>query len=387
MSADPPVVNLNPGPVPLAARTREAMDGPLVSHRSPEFEAIHRDCRSMLGRVFDTDDELIVVNGNGNLALETAIVNAVHPGDTAVCLTNGKFGDNLVEMLSRHAADVRVVEADWGAPFELDAVESVLDGSVAAVCMTHCETSTGMLNPVEPVAELAAEHDALSVVDGVSSVGGARLPVDDWSIDLAVTASQKCLSAPPGLGAVTLSDRALDRWRSNPRTMPYNLDVGRYLDAAARDQTPSTAPVHTYRALQRSLGDILDSGLEAHVRSQARRAAAIRQAAPAMGLEVFPTTDAHTAPSPTVTSLALPADLASARVLSGLRDRGVLASAGIGPVADRTVRLATMSNAITDGDVGRAVRALGAVMADLDWPVDRAAVEGALADLDGPADP
>lgn len=358
--ADDPV-NLQPGPVPIAAPTREAMLGELVSHRSPAFEAIHRDCRQQLRRLFRTEDDVVIVNGNGNQGLELAVANAVHPDDRVLCLTNGKFGDNLRDMVSRHAGDLRVVEVAWGEPFDLNAVDAAFDSSIDAVTLTHCETSTGMLNPVREVAELATEHGALSLVDGVSSIGVEALPVDAWDIDLAVTASQKCLSAPPGLSAVAVSDRAAARAASNPRTMPYNLDLARYEEAASRDQTPSTAPVHTYRALHQSLGDILAIGPDEYGARQARRAEALRRAGTALGLAGFPTPDTHSRASNTVTVLTVPDGVKAAQLVSQLADRGVLVRTGIGPTADRTIRAATMSNALTDDHVRRAIRALRAV--------------------------
>lgn len=379
-----PVVNLNPGPVPLADRTRDAMLGPLVSHRSPEFEAIFRDCRTQLQEVFRTEHELLIVNGNGNLGLETGIANCVRPGDTVLCLTNGKFGDNLVAMASRHTGDVQVVEREWGESFSIDELTTAIVGDVDAVAMTHCETSTGLINPVHQVAELADDHGVLSIVDTVSGVGVERLPVDDWNIDLAITASQKCLSAPPGLSVLSISQLARERRRENPKTMPYNLDFDRYLSAASRDQTPSTAPVHTYRALRQSLSDILDVGLASYMATQARRAEAIREAAAGMGLEVFPTANHVSKPSDSVTSLELPAGMDAAEVVSALQGRGVLVSTGIGPIADRTIRLATMSNAITDDDVLVAVRELQSVVESLTDMTDLEGLSAAEAVLESP---
>lgn len=377
-SDGPNAVNLNPGPVPLAEPTKRAMLGELVSHRSQEFEVIYRDCRDGLRRVFETEQAVVIVNGNGNLGLELAVANVVRPGDRVLCLANGKFGDNLAEMVARHTDDRRVLDVAWGAPFDLDDVEVAIDGATDAVVMTHCETSTGMLNPVRAVSRLAAEADALSVVDGVSSVGGEPLPMDEWDIDVAVTASQKCLSAPPGVSAVSLSASAMDRASRNPRTMPYNLDLGRYRRAAARDQTPSTAPVPVYRALRQSLADLLDVGLDEQMARQARRAESLRRAGTALGLEVFPTPNDDSRVSNTVTVLTVPAGVEAPDLVSRLAERGVLVRTGIGPTAARTIRAATMSNALTDEAVLEAIGALESVVRPLVETVD----EGGLRDAE-----
>lgn len=363
-------INLNPGPVPLADATRDQLLGPLVSHRSAEFEALYRDCRDRLERVFRTENDVVIVNGNGNLGLELAVANGVRPDDRVLCLTNGKFGDNLAEMVGRHTGELRVLESDWGSPLDLEEVADALDAETDAVVTTHCETSTGMLNPVREIAGLAAEHDALSIVDGVSSVGGEPLPVDEWGIDLAVTASQKCLSAPPGLSVVTVSERAATRAEDDPRTRPYNLDLGRYQAAADRHQTPSTAPVPTYRALRQSLADILEVGLDETVARQARRAKALREAGTALGLDVFPKPDDDSRVSNTVTVLSVPESVSASELVGKLESRGVLVRTGIGPTAEHVIRLATMSNALTDDDVRQAIEALEAVVGPLVDSVD-----------------
>lgn len=370
-------INLNPGPVPIAESTRQAMAGPLVSHRSGAFEDLYRGCQARLERVFQTENEVIIVNGNGNLGLELAIANGIRPDDRVLCLSNGKFGENLEEMVGRHTGDIHVLRSDWGSPFDFDEIASALDDGPDAVVMTHCETSTGMLNPISEVADMAAEVDALSVVDGVSSVGGEPLPVDDWGIDFAVTASQKCLSAPPGLSVVTVSDRAKARASDNPRIRPYNLDLGRYQAARERDQTPSTAPVPTYRALRQSLTDILEIGLDETIAKLARRAEALRQAGTALGFEIFPRPNAYSRVSNTVTVLTVPEAISAPELVQELEARGILVRTGIGQTADRVIRLATMSNALSDDDIVRAISALEAVLEPLVDPIDTEGVKAA----------
>lgn len=374
-------INLNPGPVPLADATRDQLLGPLVSHRSAEFETLFRDCRDRLERVFRTENDVVIVNGNGNLGLELAVANGVRPDDRVLCLTNGKFGDNLAEMVGRHAGERRVLEADWGFPLELDAVADAIDAETDAVVTTHCETSTGMLNPVREIAALAAEHGAISIVDGVSSVGGEPLPVDEWGIDFAVTASQKCLSAPPGLSVVTVSKRAATRAADNPRTRPYNLDLGRYQAAADRDQTPSTAPVPTFRALRQSLADILEVGLDETVARQARRAKALREAGTALGLAVFPRPDDDSRVSNTVTVLSVPDSVSASEMVGKLESQGVLVRTGIGPTAEHVIRIATMSNALTDDEVRQAIEALEAVVGPVVDSIDTDGLRAATARL------
>lgn len=360
MTTDEPL-NLDPGPVPLADATRDAMMGPVVSHRSPGFEALYRSCVSDLEAVFRTSDDLVVVNGSGTVGLEAAVASCIGPDETVVCLRNGRFGEKLADLVERHADSARTVDVAWGEPFDLAEVEAALGEDVDAVTLTHCESSTGTRNPVEAVAAMAAEHAALSIVDGVSSIGGERFPVDEWGVDLAVTASQKCLSGPPGLSAVSISERAKERVLAAGSRTPWSLDLRRYLEYASRDQTPNTPPVPIFRGLAASLQSMVESGLDRAIAKRRAHARAIREAATAMGMTVFGSPEA--VPSNTVTVLSPPEGVSGPRLRTELARRGVSVGGGMRQLQSSTIRVATMSQAVSDADVVEFVATLEDVLA------------------------
>ena len=202
---------LNPGPVPVHERVREAMAAPMVSHRSAAFSAVYRRAQDGLDYVFtrSTPDESVtsaggttlVLNGTATMGMEAAVSNLVEPHDEVVALVNGKFGRRFARIADRYCTVTRV-EADWGESLDLEAVATAISDETTVVTMVHNETSTGLLNPVSAVGQIAADHDAAFVVDGVTSLGGDEFRIDDWHVDVAITEAQKAFAAPPGLSAV-----------------------------------------------------------------------------------------------------------------------------------------------------------------------------------------
>lgn len=192
-----------PGPTPVPLRVQHAMNRPMIGHRSAECSRLVQKCSQRLQSVFGTRENVLIIAGSGTSALEAAVANTVAPGEEAVVVVTGAFGDRFAKIADRFGARVHRLDIPWGEACSPDALKSFLLSRprVKAVFLTHCETSTGVLNPVRDLAQIVREHsDALVIVDGVSSVGGVPCEMDAWGIDIFVTGSQKALMLPPRPG-------------------------------------------------------------------------------------------------------------------------------------------------------------------------------------------
>jgi aspartate aminotransferase-like enzyme len=386
---------LNPGPVPLTDDAREAMDAPMVSHRSAEFEATYERAQRGLDYVF-TESTLdgrhtaeeetgtsLILNGTATMGMEAAVANFVGPDDEVVALVNGKFGRRFARIADRYA-DVRRVEVEWGEGFDLDNVGDAIAEGTDLVTMIHNETSTGILNPVSAVGEIAAEEDTLFAVDGVTSLGGDVFCIDDWGIDVAITDAQKALAAPPGISAMYVTERAAER--AAGERAPFYSDLEKHLRKAGSHQTPFTSAVPLVRALAVAVEEIEEEGLANRIRRHRRQAAAFRRGFGAMGLEGFPETEGLTVRSNTVTATELPAGIEPADFFAAVEARNVSLSGGQAHLGGEIFRVSNMGT-LADRDVLRGVRVVGEAMgeagAEIDGEAGYEAARAVLASDDG----
>ncbi|MDD3373551.1 MAG: aminotransferase class V-fold PLP-dependent enzyme, partial [Methanoculleus bourgensis] len=189
-----------PGPVPVPQRVRAAMTQQAINHRGPEFGAAYADTVRILKTLFGTENELYIISGSGTAGMEAGVANFARDR-SIVSLVNGKFGDRFAKIGERYGSSVTILESDWGTPLDLEGLERELEAGAEVVTMVHNETSAGIKNPAPEVGKLARKHDALFIMDGVTSIGGDDVQMDRWGVDIAVVGSQKCLAAPAGLAA------------------------------------------------------------------------------------------------------------------------------------------------------------------------------------------
>ncbi|UCE63281.1 MAG: alanine--glyoxylate aminotransferase family protein, partial [Nitrospirota bacterium] len=202
---------LGPGPSMIHPRVLKAIGTPLLGHLDPEFLQIMDEVQASLRWLFHTQNSFtIAVSGTGSAAMETAIVNLVEPEDSVIVGINGIFGTRLASMVERCGGKTIRLEVPWGQWIDSGQIEHSLkhSGPVKAVALVHAETSTGVHQPLEEIGTLCRNHNALLIVDTVTSLGGMPVDVDGWNIDACYSATQKCLSCPPGLAPLTMSDRA-----------------------------------------------------------------------------------------------------------------------------------------------------------------------------------
>ncbi|MHC1626501.1 MAG: pyridoxal-phosphate-dependent aminotransferase family protein [Methanoculleaceae archaeon] len=314
-----------PGPVPMPERVRLAMARQAINHRGEEFGEIYADTVRMLRPLFNTSGEILVLSGSGTAAMEAAVANFGR-GATIAALSNGKFGERLCEIAAIYGEAVPVTSG-WGEPLDIGALESALEEGAEVVTMVHNETSAGIKNPAEEVGRIARRHDALFIMDGVTSVGGDLVEVDRWGVDVAIVGSQKCLAAPPGLSAVAVSDRAWDRLAD---LRPYYLDLAAYRKSARKDppQTPYTPAVPLYIALREALAIIEREGIEERIARHRRMAGAVRAAVDAWGCTLFPVIDDLHEYSNTVTAIRLPDGVDWTSFRSAVRMMGIEIAGG-----------------------------------------------------------
>jgi alanine-glyoxylate transaminase / serine-glyoxylate transaminase / serine-pyruvate transaminase len=209
----PPRLLLGPGPSNAHPRVLQAMGMPQLSHLDPAFIQIMNETQELLRYTWQTDNELtLAVSGTGSAAMETAVSNLVTPGDVVLVCVMGYFGERLVEIATRHGADVYTIEKPWGHVFEpADIRAAVQEHHPDVIMLVQAETSTGALQPLDGIGAICREFDCLLLVDCVTSLGAAPVHVDDWQIDVAYSCSQKGLSCPPGASPLTVGPRAAER--------------------------------------------------------------------------------------------------------------------------------------------------------------------------------
>lgn len=338
---------LGPGPSPVHPRVQAAMGAPLLSHLDPAYLALMDDVQAMLRGAFGTENRLTFpLPGTGSSGMEAAMVNLLEPGDTAIVGVAGYFGERMAEVARRQGAEVVRVEAEWGAIIEPERLIDALRRHPRArlMAVVHGETSTGVLQPVQPVAEAVRETDMLLVVDAVTSFGGVPLPVDEWGIDLVYSCSQKCLGCPPGLAPLTAGPRVAARLAARESPVPnFYLD----LDQLGRYWGPErvyhhTAPALMVYALAEGLRLVQEEGLTERYARHRRSAAALAAGLAAMGLTLH--ADAgHRLPM--LTTVRIPEGIDDARVRAALlNDHGIEIGGGLGPLRGLIWRIGLMGH-------------------------------------------
>ncbi len=328
-----------PGPVPVPERVRLAMARQAINHRSPEFGAVYADCVRCLKPAFGTENDLVIVSGSGTAGMEAAVAN-VGRGRKIACLSNGKFGERLYDISTRYG-DATKLASDWGTPLPLDALAASLEAGAEVVTLVHNETSAGIRNPAHEVGKLCRMHDALFIMDGVTSIGGDVVEADRWGVDIAIVGSQKCLAAPAGLAAVSVSQRAQERFCTD---RPYYLDLAAYIKNAKKDpmETPYTPAVPLFLALQQAGLLIEEEGIEHRIMRHQRLAQAVRAAAAAWDLPLFPTVDALHGYSNTVTAIRMPEKTTDADFRGLVKRLGIVIAGGQDHLKGKIFRIGHM---------------------------------------------
>ena len=356
---------MTPGPTRVPFRVLAAGARQMLHHRTPEFSRELADMMVLLQPVFGTGNPILPVHTTGRGAMEATICNLFSPGDAIAVCCNGKFGEMWATFGESYGLTVHRFCTDYEHDLDLDVLDQLLaeHRNIKAVAMAYGDTSTGVANWVPGAARIARARGALVLVDGVSSIGGMPFHFDAWDVDVAVTASQKCLMSSPGLAFAVLSDRA---WAMNATArLPRN-----YWDFAAiresvtktKPETPGTTPVHLVMQVAEALRMLHEEGLNDVYERHARMAGLARAGAAALGLA--PQCPGLRNLSNTLTAIALPPELPPSRVRDGLKARGILTAAGLDRFQPSAFRIGHMGD-IREVDVQRTLDALAEVLGEL----------------------
>jgi aspartate aminotransferase-like enzyme len=329
-----------PGPVPVPDRVRLAMARPIVHHRAADFIPLFQACRAGLQRIFQTERPVLTFASSGTGAMDTAVSNLLSPGDHALVVRGGKFGERWDEICRAYGVRTTCIDVEWGQAVEPARVAEALEANpdISAVYVQASETSTAVRHPVKQIAEVVrAGDDRLLVVDAITAVGVYDLPMDAWGLDVVVSGSQKGFMMPPGLAFMGVSERA-ERFMERSSCPHYYFDLAKQLKSLLTDQTPWTPPVGLMMGLAEALEMILDEeGLEQTWARTEKLAHATREAMRAIGLELL----APDAPSPACTAVRVPEGVDGPALRTYLRDRlGYTFADGQGKLKGKIFRLA-----------------------------------------------
>jgi alanine-glyoxylate transaminase/serine-glyoxylate transaminase/serine-pyruvate transaminase len=345
-----------------------------------------------LREIFRTTNRVtLAVSGTGSAGMEAAITNVIEPGDTAVVGVMGAFGARLASMVERCGGRALRVEAPWGGVIERESLAQAMAKAdrIKVLALVHAETSTGVGQPLDGMAALCREHDALLLVDAVTSLAGMPLDVDAWGIDLCYSGTQKCLSCPPGLAPLTVSPRAFEviRHRTAPcQSWYFDLNLIFNYWSEANRAYHHTAPVSMLYGLREALRLIHEEGLPARFARHRANGAALAAGLAELGL--YPLSDPEYR-LPMLTCVRLPRHIDDTATRAALlQEHGIEIGGGLGPLAGKVWRIGLMGESSRPAHVVTLLQALEDIGARADWPLQRgAAVQAAREALQTPALP
>jgi aspartate aminotransferase-like enzyme len=328
------------GPTPLPPAVSQAMAHPMLYHRAPAFVEVYARALERLKSVFQTSNEVLVFAASGTGALESAVANLARPDEPVLVASCGKFGERWAELCDAYGARTVHWETEWGKKVDPAELDRVLDGTGAEVVFTtFSETSTGVINDIRELTDVAHRHRALIAVDAVSGLGAVPLPQDEWGVDVVVGGSQKALMSPPGLAFASANQVALGRAAAAPGRRFY-FDWGRTLSGQLQDppDSPFTPAVGLVQALEVALALIEDEGLERVFERHRLLGRATRSAAKALELDLLGAEDEN---ANVVTAIKLPEGIDGAKVPKLMRDRfGVTIAGGQARLKGKIARIA-----------------------------------------------
>ena len=350
---------LGPGPSPVDDRVLAAMAEPLLGHLDPLFLRCMDDVQNLLRYVFETENRVTIpISATGSAGMEAALVNVIESGDDVVVCINGVFGQRMRDIVERAGGNAFVVEAEWGHTIDPNKIEAALKSCrPRALALVHAETSTGVLQDLSGLSELAHRHNALLIVDAVTSLGGHPVSVDRNGIDICYSGSQKCLGAPPGLAPITFNEHAIELIRARrSKVQSWYLDITLVEHYWGDDRTyHHTAPISMNYALREALRLIHEEGLEARWRRHERNHRALVAGVEAMGLRMAVAEGQRLW---SLNAISVPEGVDDARVRAHLLEEDIEIGGGLGPMKGRIWRVGLMGSGSTRENVKIVLAAL-----------------------------
>jgi aspartate aminotransferase-like enzyme len=373
-----PEIILAPGPTPVPPEVLLAQGSPLVYHRGPGFGALMRDVTGRLRELYRTDRaKIFLLTSSGTGGLESAIQNCFSPGEEVLVPLAGFFSQRWQRLAEAYGLTVHTVDEDWGTRLDPEAVASALaeHPGTKAILLTHSETSTGVIQPVEELARVANDAGVMVLVDVVSSLGAVPFAFDEWGIDVAVGGSQKALSATPGIAFVAVSERAwaVSEASTNPR---FYFDWREYERFAALPdpENPWTPAISVMQGLHAALELYFQDGVDAAMRRHERLSRAVKDGVRALGLDLF---GQGLERNWTVTAIRAPEGISADEICDRIRaDFGCVLAPGQGPLKGKVFRIGHFGY-VSELDIVRGLAALEMTLERLGHPIKRGAAVAA----------
>lgn len=328
--------------MPLSKEVQRVLSEPMIYHRSTEFVEIFNRVTEGLKCFFQTKHDVIMLTASGTGGMEAVVTNLFSPGDQVLIVENGKFSERWSQIAERFNLKVNRIKIDWGKSVQLqDIAHAIAQTPVKGIFLTHSETSTGALTDLENIVpQIRKLTPALMIVDAVSSAGVLPLKMDQWGIDVAVTASQKGLGLPPGLALVAINDRA---WQATEQAdLPrYYLDFTRARQALRLSHGSAFSPaIPLIRAADVVLKTIQQTGMENIWQERKQIAVAFRSELQQLGYSIFPDQ-----PVDSLTVIEINEQLQAQEIINKLRDQfGIIVSRGQGRLLNKVIRIGHLVN-------------------------------------------
>ena len=356
-----PRILLGPGPSTVHPRVLRAMTLPVVGHLDPDFFQVMDDVSEMLRRIYGTSNPMTFpISATGTGGMEAACANILERGDTMVVCRNGYFGARLADIAERCGAETHIVDSPWGQPVDMDGLAALLDRlpRVKAVGVIHGETSTGVLNDLTSVIDLAHRHGALVIVDAVTSLGGHEMRMDEWDIDVCYSGAQKCLGAPPGLAPISFGPRAMEvvnTRESKVQSFYFSLKELETYWSGTRAYH-HTAPISMTYSLREALSMAMEEGMDERIQRHARVAAVLRAGLHALGIGVLAGPGHRLNP---LTAAVIPDGVDDATVRrSLLEEHNIEIGGGLGDLRGKVWRIGLMGESARETNVFALLSAL-----------------------------
>jgi alanine-glyoxylate transaminase/serine-glyoxylate transaminase/serine-pyruvate transaminase len=367
-----------PGPIEFNPEVLAEMGKPTLSHVSTEFIETFGESLELMKKVWMCPGgQSFILAGTGTLAMDTAGANLVEDNDRVLVISTGYFGDRYAELLNRYGADYRVLSAKPGESVSMKAIERELrSGKYKMLTFTHVDTSTAVKVEAEPLAELGRKYDVITVLDGVCSVAGEEIRQQEWGIDVVLTASQKAIGVPPGLALLVVSEKAMEKFRKRKsKVRNYYADWSNWLPVmeAYEQRKPAyfgTPAVNLVSALNVSLKQILEEGLENRFERHMLTGKAFRSALKALGLRQLA---AEGSEANTLSAPFYPRDINPSEFLGEVNRQGVVLAGGLHPdLKNEYFRVGHMGK-VTRDDVLATIAAIERALKKLKYEFDEGA--------------
>lgn len=332
---------LSPGPTQVPPQLCEVLGRPIIHHRTPQFQEFLKQTQEGLKYVFQTKNDVCVLACSGTGAMEASVSSFLSPGDKAIVIDGGKFGERWTDLCKAFGIQAQVIKVEWGKGIDPQAVKKLLDAdkSIKAVYATLVETCTGVTHDIQGLGAVVKDTPAILVVDAVSGLAVTDLQTDNWFVDVVASGSHKGLMLPPGVGLVSISPKAAALMET-AKCPKFYFDLRKYQQNIAKTDTPFTPSIGVVIALVESLRMIQQAGIENRFKHYARLAQATRAAAKALGLSLLAD---ESCISNALTAINVPTGVDGGKLVKIMRDvEGITMAGGQAHLKGKIVRIAHM---------------------------------------------